>query len=207
MIKPTVGRIVWYWGDTLIHKDPGQPLAAIVTYVWGDRLVNLAVFSGQGFHHAKANVPLLQDGDVVPYPDVYCKWMPYQKGQAAKAEAAEDKLVRHHDEPQADHPLPLPLARAEAYVATRPAGSTVTVDGMLAKIKDTHFWHHETLTVCVIKLENGFFVVGHSACVDPANFDAVVGERYAYENAFKQIWQLEGYALRERMHANAKGQA
>lgn len=55
------------------------------------------------------------------------------------------------------------------------------------------------LTVCTIAMQNGFFVVGITAPADPRNYDRDVGERYAYENAFKQLWQLEGYLLREKL--------
>lgn len=58
-----------------------------------------------------------------------------------------------------------------------------------------------TLTICVLKLRNGFTVTGESACVDPANFNQTIGESIAYEEAFDKLWQLEGYALAERMMA------
>lgn len=57
-----------------------------------------------------------------------------------------------------------------------------------------------TVTVCCITLVNGFTTVGHSACVDPAMFDASMGEQIAYDNAFEQIWQLEGYRLKQAIH-------
>lgn len=53
-----------------------------------------------------------------------------------------------------------------------------------------------TLTVCVITLKNGFTVTGESACVSPENYDKVIGEKIAFENAREKIWLLEGYRLR-----------
>ena len=41
---------------------------------------------------------------------------------------------------------------------------------------------------------------GESACVSPANFDAEVGKKIAFDNAVEKIWALEGYALRERLN-------
>jgi len=81
IIAPTVGRIVWY----VQRKDPPkrQPLAALVTYVHDDRLVNLAVFTVDGRQLAATSVILVQEGDPKP-DDSYCKWMPYQLGQAKK---------------------------------------------------------------------------------------------------------------------------
>ncbi|WP_111861152.1 Gp49 family protein [Acinetobacter sp. CFCC 10889] len=58
----------------------------------------------------------------------------------------------------------------------------------------------QTLTFCIITLENGFTVTGESACVDPANFDADVGRRIAFHNAREKIWQLEGYLLKEQLY-------
>lgn len=51
-----------------------------------------------------------------------------------------------------------------------------------------------TMTLCVLELANGFRVTGESACLNPADFDAELGRKYAYEDAFNQLWKLEGYA-------------
>jgi hypothetical protein len=63
------------------------------------------------------------------------------------------------------------------------------------------------LTHCTLILENGFEVTGESACVDPANYDIVIGERMAYENAFEKIWSVEGYLLQEKLYLESKLQA
>lgn len=55
-------------------------------------------------------------------------------------------------------------------------------------------------TACLLTLRNGFQVLGESSCVDHRNFDEDLGRKIARENARNKIWQLEGYALRERMH-------
>ena len=55
------------------------------------------------------------------------------------------------------------------------------------------------VTICIIILENGFKVEGVSACVDPANFDAIIGKEEAYKNAFDKIWEIEGYLLKQKM--------
>lgn len=55
------------------------------------------------------------------------------------------------------------------------------------------------LTICVLVLRNGFTVVGKSACASPENFDADLGRKIAREDARRQIWALEGYALRSRL--------
>lgn len=88
MIKPTVGRIMWYWPSRHLRKM--QPWAAIVTHVWDDNMVNLAVFGIDGTLSPASSVPVVQDGSPWMVGDSpYCEWMPYQKGQAAKVEALE----------------------------------------------------------------------------------------------------------------------
>ena len=57
------------------------------------------------------------------------------------------------------------------------------------------------LTFCVLVLRNGFTVTGESACVSPENFDAEIGKKIARDNAVQKIWMLEGYALKDRLHA------
>lgn len=95
MIKPSVGRIVWFtpgdWDGNVLTRHPDQPLAAIVAYVHSDRMVNLTVFDANGHPHGRTSVQLVQDGD--PRPDqFFCEWMPYQKGQAAKTEQLEKQV-------------------------------------------------------------------------------------------------------------------
>ena len=75
----------------------------------------------------------------------------------------------------------------------------VTKEAIEAKIDDLYYRKEGHLTICVITMKNGFYVLGHSAPADPRNYDKDVGERYAYDNAFKQLWQLEGYLLRDKI--------
>lgn len=57
----------------------------------------------------------------------------------------------------------------------------------------------ETMTVCVLVMRNGFIVIGKSAPADPANYDEALGRKFAREDAIRQLWPLEGYALREKI--------
>jgi hypothetical protein len=104
MIKPTNGRIVLYtpfeselegtYGMTVQRAVGGAvvPLAAEVVAVWGDRCVNLIVKDANGKAFVCTSRTLLQDDDVGQKHGGYAQWMDYQKGQAAKAEAAEAAL-------------------------------------------------------------------------------------------------------------------
>ena len=87
-IPPTVGRKVWYRPD----GPEGPILDATVCFVHSDSCVNLGVRDHNGVDlGGKTSVTLVQEGETPPaWP--YCEWMPYQKGQAAKTEAAETKV-------------------------------------------------------------------------------------------------------------------
>ena len=58
----------------------------------------------------------------------------------------------------------------------------------------------QTLTFCILTLENGFTVTGESACASPENFDAEIGKKIAYQNARERIWMLEGYLLKQKLY-------
>lgn len=94
VIKPTVGRVVWYFPLGRRHTKGDAPLAAIVTHVWSDTCVNLAIFDANGrtMDNPPTSILLIQEGTTVP-DGLYCMWMPYQMGQAAKTEAAEKALT------------------------------------------------------------------------------------------------------------------
>lgn len=90
MIKPTVGRVVWYWPN---GEQPGlQPCSAQVAHVIDDRHININWLSPDGSNNNSTNVRLVQPEDVAPADD-YCTWMPYQQGQAAKTEALEKQIA------------------------------------------------------------------------------------------------------------------
>lgn len=99
MIKPTNGRVVWFEPRGADQSlSAGQPLAAIVTHVWRDDLVNLIVFAPNGMPQSRTSVILHQEGAEQPLVS-HARWMPYQVGQAAKAEA--EKPVSLAAEPTA----------------------------------------------------------------------------------------------------------
>lgn len=83
IIKPTVGRIVYFFPANRLTQEP--LLAAIITAVWGERTVNLAVFQTNGvpMSHPPTSVWLVQPGEEPPKSGCYCMWMPYQIGKAA----------------------------------------------------------------------------------------------------------------------------
>ena len=61
------------------------------------------------------------------------------------------------------------------------------------------------LTHCMITLPSGFIVTGESSCVDPAEYNKALGEKYAKERAVQTLYMLEGYMLAsERMEQEAR---
>lgn len=65
-----------------------------------------------------------------------------------------------------------------------------------------------TTTLAHAFLDGDFFLAtGKSACVSPENFNAELGMSIAMENAKagarEKLWELEGYALRERIACGA----
>lgn len=92
------------------------------------------------------------------------------------------------------------LKATEAESAANATAPRVTLESMEAKIVSEDYIVHEgILTLCILKMQNGFYAVGESAPASPANFDPELGKKFAYENAIRQLWKLEGYALREKL--------
>jgi hypothetical protein len=91
MIKPTIGRKVWFWPDSSVYanyiSDPtpveNQPFDATVVAVYGDRMVNLRVTDHNGTSWFESSVPLMQDDDTIS-GSRFATWMPYQVSQAKK---------------------------------------------------------------------------------------------------------------------------
>jgi len=94
MIKPTVGRVVYYRPcfEDMLAKTEGEPLAAIITKVWDDRMVNLIVFDQAGTPYGRTSIELIQPNDDLPEDGSYCHWMEYQIGQAAKNEELQAQM-------------------------------------------------------------------------------------------------------------------
>lgn len=111
------------------------------------------------------------------------------------------------------------LIETDRYSADRATAPRVSLADMEAKIeRELYFTAGQAeaaiydaeqsndpldlLTICILVMRNGFTVVGKSAPASPENFDPEKGKRFAYEDAIKQLWPLEGYALRERLSAS-----
>lgn len=86
--------------------------------------------------------------------------------------------------------------------AVQKTPNRVSLDSMEAKVVSVSYWHPpcgDHMTIAAVEMENGFILVGKTAPADPENFDAKLGEKFAYEDALRQLWPLEGYALCEKL--------
>lgn len=81
----------------------------------------------------------------------------------------------------------------------------VTQDAITARIAKVDYLvrpNDTTLTICLLTCDNGIVVTGESACIDPAEFNAELGQRIAFKNAVDKLWFPMGFLLaEERMRA------
>lgn len=80
-----------------------------------------------------------------------------------------------------------------------PKVTEVQIDSLIVE-EQYHQFPGTTVTVCCLKLRNGFSAIGESACVDPSSFNAEIGRDIARANAREKIWTLEGYLLCQMLH-------
>ena len=82
------------------------------------------------------------------------------------------------------------------------SGPRITSRDVDSSIKGVMYYNFPgtTLTICCIKLVNGFTVTGESACASVSNFNKEIGEGIAFENAKQKIWQLLGYRLVDELY-------
>lgn len=76
----------------------------------------------------------------------------------------------------------------------------LTTEYLNSLVDNVEYVHQGLLTICTITLKNGFQLVGTSACVSKDNYNVQIGRNIAYENAFAKLWELEGYALKQRIY-------
>lgn len=87
------------------------------------------------------------------------------------------------------------------------AKNTVTIEQIKEIMKNseyvvTHHWNK--CTVVLMQMPNGFTLVEKSACVDPANYDAKMGEEICMRKLEDKIWELEGYKLQCKLFEGDK---
>ncbi len=104
------------------------------------------------------------------------------------------------------------LEQTEVECAANATAPRVSLQSMKDKIKaEYHFTADKAvegcpvvdelklLSVCLLVMQNGFTLIGKSAPASAENFNAELGKKLAYEDAIRQLWPHEGYALREKL--------
>lgn len=82
---------------------------------------------------------------------------------------------------------------------TAPRVTPELLDSLIVS-EDYHVFYGTSMTVCCLKLANGFTVTGESGCASPKNFNAELGRKIARAKARDKIWMLEGYLLCQRLN-------
>lgn len=77
---------------------------------------------------------------------------------------------------------------------------SVSIDDVNKVIKAEQYYRFPgtTVIVCCLELQNGYTVLGDSACVNPDDFNEAVGKRYAREMAVGRVFDLEAYMLKQK---------
>jgi Phage protein (N4 Gp49/phage Sf6 gene 66) family len=133
-----------------------------------------------------------------------------QEREAQRADGGNNIYTKHtgietDEERAARTDLSSTRMTDDASKAVQQTENRVTLDSMRDKIASEQYIHPAAvphMTICVMVMDNGFAVVGKSAPADAANYNEGLGQKFAREDCIRQLWQLEGYALRERLAAD-----
>lgn len=150
MIKPTIGRKVWFRpngcgslnGATLNNFDKDQPMDATIVCVHGDRMVNLLVVDHGGAPHMQRSVALRQPDEIAP-PGFYCEWVPFQAGQAKAADVVNLPVrdVKQFSVGVERLAAQLPdNAEIMRTIGAKSAAPRVTMDEIEASIASEHYF-------------------------------------------------------------------
>jgi len=83
-MKPSIGRVVWYYPAN--HGD-GQPWPALIAYVHPNEQITVGGFRADGTPFDDRWITLYLPDAPLPQEGPYCTWMPYQVSAASEAAA------------------------------------------------------------------------------------------------------------------------
>jgi hypothetical protein len=86
-------------------------------------------------------------------------------------------------------------------------GHRVSLESIEKKVRQVEYYRPamaDHMTIALVKMWNGFIVVGKSAPADPKNYNAELGQHAAYEDALQQVWALEGYLLKQYLYETSR---
>lgn len=82
---------------------------------------------------------------------------------------------------------------------------TEDIEKLLAACKFQYFHKvFDKVTVVIAKLPNGFTITESSGCVNPDNYSYEIGEENCKQRIKQRLWELEGYALQDRIYREPK---
>jgi hypothetical protein len=73
-------------------------------------------------------------------------------------------------------------------------GFRITLADLRGRVESVEYVERGVLNVALMRLDNGFWLVGRSAPVDPGNYNAEYGRQLAYDDALRQAWPLLAFA-------------
>lgn len=77
-------------------------------------------------------------------------------------------------------------------------GFRITLEYMKSRVAHVEYIERGVLNVALVQLDNGYWLVGKSAPVDPANYNAEYGRKLAHDDALRQAWPLFAFAHLEQ---------
>lgn len=83
---------------------------------------------------------------------------------------------------------------AASEAVRTPGRFRVTLDDLKARVMAVEYIERGVLNIALMRLDNGFWLVGKSAPVDPGNYNAEYGRQLAYDDALRQAWPLLAFA-------------
>lgn len=86
----------------------------------------------------------------------------------------------------------------ESESVRKPGTFRVTLDDLRARVASVEYVERGVLNVALVRLDNGYWLVGKSAPVDPSNYDAEYGRKLAHDDALRQAWPLVAFAHLDR---------
>lgn len=89
-------------------------------------------------------------------------------------------------------------------------GERVTDEYMRSRIVNVDYIRlgkYGRLTHCTITLDNGWMTTGEDATIDPQNYDAEIGQKLAYDVAFRKLWEVFGFTRMEALFHGAASRA
>ncbi len=100
------------------------------------------------------------------------------------------------------------IAQAEDRVYSARSTSTPRltsehIDAMIVE-EQYHLFPGTFVTVCCLRLKNGSCVTGIDSPAHIDRFSAELGKQISRQNARSQVWQLEGYLLKQHLMDEVK---